>query len=1104
MSDNGQHDATPIPDRERRLDEIITAYLKAAEAGQAPDREKLLECYPELAAELRLFFADQDALEPIATPLRMVALAARAADAPASASGAAPGEGAVPGRLGDFQIMREIGRGGMGVVYEAEQVSLGRKVALKVLPALATLDPRRLQRFHNEARAAASLHHTNIVPVFAVGAEHGVHFYAMQLIDGQSLAGVLGELRRQASAKAGEPAADAPERDGEATTAHPPPEAAAAAPSTAPQAALSTEGGISKRDYLQAVARLGVQAAEALDYAHQLGVVHRDIKPGNLMVDGRGQLWVTDFGLAQLSEGGQSLTLTGDLVGTVRYMSPEQALAQRVVIDHRTDVYSLGATLYELLTLRPVFGGDSREELLRQIAFEEPRPLRKLNKAIPAELETIILKAVEKNPAERYATAQELADDLKRFLEDKPIQARRPSLVQRVRKWTRRHRALVTAVTAVAVLTLLGSALSTVLIWQAYEEEAAQRELAQTAEVKERAQRRLAERREAEADRARRKATAEQARAEANERQAKAERAQAEQERQIAQAVRHFLQKKLLRQASPWMQGDALLRTDGASADAKLDPTIGELLDRAAAELAPERIEAQFPNQPLVQAAILDTIGFTYWGIGRYEPAIAHLRRAHDLYQGRFGPDHPQTLITLTSLAVTYQSAGRYPDAIRFYAQLRDKRIATLGPDHPETLRTLSNLGAAYWAAGKLAEAIPLLQQVRDKQSIKLGADHPNTLYTLNNLALAYQAAGRLREALPLLEQLREKGIATFSPNHPETLTALHNLAVAYQAAGRLPEAIRLFEQVRDKRVATLGPDHPHTLATLHELAGSYRAVGRLPDAIRLLEQVRLKQIATLGPDHPDTLATMNGLAATYWSAGMLDRSVPLFEELVPEYKAKLGPSHPDTLKVMANLGVNYRDTDRPADALPLLLEVVDKVRHGPASVQKNLAWVAQELALTYEAAGQPAKAEPLHRDLLQQARQQLGADHPHTAGIMAELGLNLLAQKKHAEAEPVLRACLGVREKKLPDDWRTFNTKSILGGALLGQKKYTEAEPLLLQGFEGMKQREKLIPPHPLARGRIPEALERLVQLYEARGQKDQAAQWRQKLATARGQRKP
>jgi tetratricopeptide (TPR) repeat protein len=201
------------------------------------------------------------------------------------------------------------------------------------------------------------------------------------------------------------------------------------------------------------VAELGRQAAEALEHAHQLGVIHRDIKPGNLLVDSRGNLWITDFGLAHC-QSQASLTMTGDLVGTLRYMSPEQALARRVVVDHRTDVYSLGATLYELLTLELAFSGTDRQELLRQIAFEEPRPLRKISKAIPAELETIVLKAMEKNPAERYGTAQELADDLERWLKDEPIRARRPTMVTRVRKWSRRHKPVVAGL-AVALLSVL-------------------------------------------------------------------------------------------------------------------------------------------------------------------------------------------------------------------------------------------------------------------------------------------------------------------------------------------------------------------------------------------------------------------------------------------------------------------------------------------------------------------------------------------------------------------------------------------------------------------------------------------------------------------------
>jgi tetratricopeptide (TPR) repeat protein len=314
-----------------------------------------------------------------------------------------------------------------------------------VLPLAATMDPRRLQRFHNEAQAAAGLHHTNIVPVYFVGSERGVHYYAMQYIEGRDLASVLVQLRAQPGGKVPDPqtAATVDAAAGQPTTL--------ASGDVRPPAGLSAERSTRSSDYFRTVARLGIQAAKALDHAHQLGIVHRDIKPANLLVDAAGRLWVTDFGLAHI-QSETRLTMTGDLLGTLRYMSPEQALAKRVIVDHRTDIYSLGATLYELLTLRPVFEGSDRQELLRQIAFDDPIRPRRLNRAIPPELEIIVLKALEKNPQERYGTAQELADDLRRHLEDRPILARRPSWRQMAGKWGRRHKAVVWAATAVLLV----------------------------------------------------------------------------------------------------------------------------------------------------------------------------------------------------------------------------------------------------------------------------------------------------------------------------------------------------------------------------------------------------------------------------------------------------------------------------------------------------------------------------------------------------------------------------------------------------------------------------------------------------------------------------
>jgi serine/threonine protein kinase len=394
-----------------RLKEAVQDYLAELEAGRRPERRAFLARFADLADALPVFLDGLDLVH-----------AARPAPPP-------PADQAEP--LGDFRIVREIGRGGMGVVYEAVQLSLGRRVALKVLPFAAALDERHLQRFKNEAQAAAHLHHTNIVPVYAVGCDRGTHYYAMQLIDGRSLAAVVRELRRGAGLEADEA----------------PPTA-----TTAPVAGLTTARSGKDRERFRTAARLIKEAAEALEHAHRQGVVHRDVKPGNLLLDARGHLWVTDFGLAQF-HADAGLTQTGDLLGTLRYMSPEQASGRPGLLDHRADVYSLGATLYELLTLRPPFDGRSRPELLRQIGDEEPTRPRALDRSIPAELETIVLKAMSKAAGERYATAQELADDLQRFLDEKPILARRPSLVERGRKWLRRH----PSVAGTGLLLLCGS-----------------------------------------------------------------------------------------------------------------------------------------------------------------------------------------------------------------------------------------------------------------------------------------------------------------------------------------------------------------------------------------------------------------------------------------------------------------------------------------------------------------------------------------------------------------------------------------------------------------------------------------------------------------------
>ena len=305
--------------------------------------------------------------------------------------------------IGDYRIVRELGRGGMGVVFEAEQVSLGRRVALKILPFAALLNQHQLERFATEATAAARLQHPHIVPIYTVGCERGIHFYAMQLIDGPSLAEVIAELRH--------------ERHAESTAANAPPDNRDTVADRAGRLlTLDAEG----EGYYRSVARIGREAAEALQYAHEHGVLHRDIKPSNLLLDAAGHVWIADFGLARVEDESQ-LTRTGDVLGTLRYMSPEQAAGQRDKIDARSDVYSLGTTLYELLTLRPPYAAADPAQLLRKISASNLERPRHWNAAIPDPLDRIVMRAMARKPSAHYATARELADDLQRFLEHKKV-----------------------------------------------------------------------------------------------------------------------------------------------------------------------------------------------------------------------------------------------------------------------------------------------------------------------------------------------------------------------------------------------------------------------------------------------------------------------------------------------------------------------------------------------------------------------------------------------------------------------------------------------------------------------------------------------------------
>ncbi len=496
-----------------RFDELAEEFAERYRRGERPSLEEYVARLPEMASEIQEMFPALVEVERAEQDVRRQGAASCPAAAPRLT------------QVGDYRILREIGRGGMGVVYEAEQVSLGRRVALKVLPDQVAGDRKALERFRREAKAAARLHHTNIVPVFEVGRDGVVAFYAMQFIHGEALDQVIDELARfrdpdqkrtptgpdgpesvariaaaTAPYRGGDLAAGVPERPiglvaeslllgrlateasesprRDSSAAVGPAETESvdigAAAKLAPvdgapdQPASATARGGSgsavlpggtplsavettrrRLPFFRSVAQIGRQAAQGLAYAHARGIVHRDIKPSNLLLDIAGIVWITDFGLAKA--GDDMLTATGDLLGTLRYMAPERFRGQG---DARADIYALGLTLYELATLRPAFDSSDRLKLIDQIQTEEPARPRLVDSRIPRDLETIVMKAIDKEPGHRYASAEALAEDLRRFLDDEAILARPTTAVERLVRLARR-RPGVAALSAALVLAIV-------------------------------------------------------------------------------------------------------------------------------------------------------------------------------------------------------------------------------------------------------------------------------------------------------------------------------------------------------------------------------------------------------------------------------------------------------------------------------------------------------------------------------------------------------------------------------------------------------------------------------------------------------------------------
>lgn len=657
----------------------------------------------------------------------------------------------------------------MGAVYEAEQEFPHRTVALKVIrPGYATLD--MLRRFENEAQALGRLQHPGIAQIYeAATADTPLGrqpYFAMELVEGQSLL-VYCDTHQ-----------------------------------------------LAPRQRLELVAKI----CDAVQHAHQRALIHRDLKPANIVVDASGQPHILDFGVARLTDSDAHATLQtdiGQIIGTLAYMSPEQVLGDPAEIDTRSDVYALGVILYELLAgKRPYAVGHQLTEAVRTIREEEPPALRAVNRAYRGDIGIIVGKALEKDKSRRYASAAELAADLRRHLRDEPIMARPPSASYQLQKFARRHKALVLGVAAVFVALVLGFAASA---WEAVHAR----------------------------------------RAEATARQQSA----------IAQAVNEFLQNDVLAQASSNNQpghgtkpdpdlkvrtalDQAAVRIEGKFHDQpEVEAAIRETMGNTYAELAQyaesrKQLEHALDLERRIWGRedprtlnTLNHLGRTAWHQGKFPEAETLLGGALEIERRVLGPEHPDTLFCMNNLGNVYRAMGKDSQAEALYRQTLQIRRRVLGREHPDTLISMNNLANVYWSQGKYASAQGLYSQALEIQRRVLGPEHPDTLLSMGNLADAYAKEGRYALAEALFIQTMEIGRRVLGSEHPETLAFLADFASMYQRQGEYALAESLAAQVLAGRRRALGREHPDTMPSAPDLALAYISQGKFVEGENLARE---------------------------------------------------------------------------------------------------------------------------------------------------------------------------------------------------------------------------------------------------------------------------
>lgn len=968
-----------------------------------------------------------------------------------------------PSRLGEYEIFEALGQGGMGIVYRARQVGLNRLVALKRIRKGELASATEVSRFFAEAEAAAALDHPGIVPIYEVGQLDSQPFFAMGFVEGTDLA------KR-----------------------------------------LST-GPLAPRE----AAQLTRQVADAVEYAHSRGIVHRDLKPANILLDAEGRARVTDFGLAKRLNVETGQTASGGVIGTPCFAPPEQARYRPDAIGPRSDVYSLGAVLYALLTGRPPFQAASFDETIRQVVDEEPVSPRRLNASVPLDLETIALKCLEKRPEQRYSSALAVAAELNRYLAGEPILARPISRPARAFRWCKRKpvaAGLIAAATLLVLLLGIGGPVVAV-------REVSHSQLLEQSNRELRAANKQAETAKANAI------------AEANAAHRAAER---------SRVVLKFFTDRVL----------AAGRPRGQSGGLGVDTTVREALDAAEPQ-----IRTDFVNQPEVEAVVRAALGLTFFHLGDTERATSQLERSRGLGEPVFGVDSEAADAVRRGLGEAYLAGGRIAEALPMLEKAFQSSAARHGKDQIDTLSSMNSLAKALALAGKRERAIALQSEVVRISTAKLGRDHAQTLISMSNLANMLHESGELTSSLDLYLEVQERQQKAIGIDHPDYLLTLNSIAILYQTLNRLDDSIKMLQATLKAMERVLPPDHRNLLAAKNNLASAYKNAGKIDLAMPLFSDV-VNALKEKPGESRLLLISRANLADCFRAAGTPNLAIPELEDILPQANELLGPDNPETLVIAGILGGVYQQTGNHKRAIEILADVVSKQRELFGSRDLQVLRSMNNLAGSYKELKRYSEAAPLFEDVVQGTAAVLSADHPRTSIYMDNLidcyvkmnqqpdaenwlrkliGIqkasrdseirkrvpaNLLLlgqcyfrQRKLSEAEQVLRELRALQGESQGSPWSIFYAKTLLGQTLLELAKNVkdnngtlyslrlmEAEAELVSGIEGLESRPKGI----LTAGTVDyvSALESTIDLFGELSRPEEASKWQRKLTAFREER--